>query len=115
MALALAESAAIPNPELCQQFGVRPHTVFVERAWLPLRGCAAPGAPIHFPPCRIATIKASAREPPTQLELPFSRISLSELESYLHAQKIAEHISIGKLWRVLKEDAIRPWYHRSHD
>jgi hypothetical protein len=27
--------------------------------------------------------------------------------------KIVEHISIGKLWTILDEAAIRPWYHRS--
>jgi DDE superfamily endonuclease len=28
-------------------------------------------------------------------------------------QEIVEHISIGKLWTILDEDALRPWYHRS--
>ncbi len=28
-------------------------------------------------------------------------------------QQVVEHISIGKLWTILDEDAIRPWYHRS--
>jgi DDE superfamily endonuclease len=26
---------------------------------------------------------------------------------------VVEHISLGKLWTLLDEDAIRPWYHRS--
>jgi len=58
-------------------------------------------------------IKAIACELPAKLKLPFSRVSLSELQTYLHAQEIVEHISIGKLWNLLDEDAIRPWYHRT--
>jgi transposase len=45
--------------------------------------------------------------------LPFSRLSLSELQTYLIQEEVIEHISIGKLWTVLDEDAIRPWFHRS--
>lgn len=66
-----------------------------------------------FPPSQIAEIKAVACELPCQLELPFSRLSLSELQTYLIKQEVVEHISIGKLWTLLDEDAIRPWYHRS--
>lgn len=50
---------------------------------------------------------------PYKLKLPFSRLSLSELQDYLIKQEVVEHISIGKLWTILDEDAIRPWYHRS--
>jgi hypothetical protein len=73
----------------------------------------ARGARPLFPPGQIATIKAIACELPAKLELPFSRVSLSELQTYVHEQGIVEHISIGKLWSVLDADAIRPWYHRS--
>lgn len=72
-----------------------------------------PGGRRFFPPTQIAAIKAVACELPAKLDLPFSRLSLSELQDYLLKQEVVEHISIGKLWTVLDEDAIRPWYHRS--
>lgn len=70
-------------------------------------------ARLFFSPCQIATIKAIACELPAKRNLPFSRLSLSELQTYLHEQKVVEHISIGKLWSLLDQDAIRPWYYRS--
>jgi transposase len=66
-----------------------------------------------FPPKQIAAIKAVACELPYKLDLPFSRLSLAELQDYVVKQQVVEHISIGKLWTILDEDAIRPWYHRS--
>ncbi len=72
-----------------------------------------PGVHRFFPPTQIAAIKAIACELPAKLDLPFSRLSLGELQDYLIKQEVVEHISIGKLWTVLDEDAIRPWYHRS--
>ncbi len=66
-----------------------------------------------FPPTPIAAIQALACELPAKRDLPFSRLSLGELQDYLVQQEVVAHISIGKLWTVLDEDAIRPWYHRS--
>ena len=62
---------------------------------------------------QIAEIKAVACELPSQLQLPFSRLSLAELQVYLIQEEVVEHISLGKLWSLLTKDAIRPWYHRS--
>ncbi len=50
-----------------------------------------------FPPTQIAAIKAIACELPAKLDLPFSRLSLSELQAYLIQQEVIEHISIGRL------------------
>ncbi len=86
---------------------IGPCTVFI---WTITR---APGDHRFFPPTQIAAVKAVACELPYKLDLPFSRLSLSELQDYLIKQEVVEHISIGKLWSVLDEDAIRPWYHRS--
>lgn len=66
-----------------------------------------------FPPLQLAQIKALACELPCQRGLPFSRLSLGELQRYVIEQQIVEHISIGSLWNLLHQDAIRPWYHRS--
>jgi hypothetical protein len=73
----------------------------------------APGDRLLFPPLQLAQIKAVACEVPFRLNLPFSRLSLSELQGYVKEQQIVEHISIGALWNLLNQDAIRPWYHRS--
>ena len=73
----------------------------------------AADARLLFPPLQIAQIKAVACELPFHLDLPFSRLSLTELQRYVIEQQIVAHISIGSLWNLLNEDAIRPWYHRS--
>ncbi len=66
-----------------------------------------------FPPLQLAQIKAVACELPFRLNLPFSRLSLNEVQRYVKEQQIVEHVSIGSLWHLLNQDAIRPWYHRS--
>ena len=71
------------------------------------------GRPPEFTPTQIAEIKAVACELPCTLDLPFSRLSLSDLQRYVIKQEIVPTISIGKLWSLLDKDAIRPWYHHS--
>lgn len=69
-------------------------------------------APGLFPPELVVQIKALACELPSTLELPFSRLSTSDIA--LHAQRsgLVATISGSTVWRWLNEDAIRPWQHR---
>ena len=73
------------------------------------------------PPERVAEIKAiaclpSRRRQACQLsaerEFPLSRFSLSELLQEIRSET-GLSISKSTLWRLLKRDAIRPWFHRS--
>ena len=102
MTLALAENPKLSNPELGRQVGTHANTVFKWRKEWTVHGFHVEdqprsGRPPIFSPTQIAEIKAVACELPGELNLPFSRLSLAELQSYLVEQEAVEHISIGKL------------------
>jgi len=58
-------------------------------------------------------VKAIACELPAKLGLPVSRFSRAELRRHVLAAGIVAEISGVTIWRWLREDAIRPWTHRS--
>lgn len=58
-------------------------------------------------------MKAIACELPAKLGLPLSRFSRAELRRHVLAAGIVAEISGVTIWRWLREDAIRPWTHRS--
>ena len=58
-------------------------------------------------------IKALACEIPCKLGLPFSRFSVAEVARQAVLRGIVIAISVATVWRYLREDAIRPWMHRS--
>jgi hypothetical protein len=63
-----------------------------------------------FPPVDRALIIAMACEAVAETELPISRQSLADLTS--RAQKaLGKRISRSTVWRILHEDAIKPWQH----
>jgi hypothetical protein len=87
-------------------------SVFSKSDWLDWKTNLVPVAPGLFPPGLIVQIKALACELPSTLELPFSRLSTSDIA--LHAQRsgLVATISGSTIWRWLNKDAIRPWQHR---
>ena len=48
-----------------------------------------------------------------RLQLPLSRLSLSEIRREVITQGLVAEISGATLWRWLSADALRPWRHRS--
>lgn len=58
-------------------------------------------------------MKALACELPATLGLPLSRFSRTELRRHVLAAGLVAEISGMTIWRWLREDAIRPWAHRS--
>lgn len=58
-------------------------------------------------------MKAIACELPAKFGLPLSRFSRAELRRHILATGIVAAISGVTIWRWLREDAIRPWSHRS--
>lgn len=58
-------------------------------------------------------MKAIACELPAKLGLPLSRFSRAELRRHVLAAGIVAEISGMTIWRWLRDDAIRPWSHRS--
>lgn len=66
-----------------------------------------------FPPKEVTCVKAIACELPSKRKVPLSRFSLGELKEELEKTSLICSISISTIWRILNEDAIRPWYHQS--
>ena len=60
-----------------------------------------------------AEIKALACELPATTGVPLSRWSCSELAQELILRGVVAFISAATIWRTLRSDAIRPWFHRS--
>lgn len=71
------------------------------------------GRPPKLTPVQTAQIKAVACEQPAKLELPLSRFSLSEIVLWIKQAEIVPAISASTIWRLLHQDAIRPWHYRS--
>src|SRR6516165_11929689 len=71
------------------------------------------GDPPTFPPSVVVQVKALACELPHRLQLPLSRLSLSEIRREVITQGLVAEISGATLWRWLSADALRPWRHRS--
>src|SRR5437762_13371612 len=85
----------------------------------PSRDCLAwshnlwAGVPPAFPSSVVVQVKALACELPHRLQLPLSRLSLSEIRREVITQGLVAEISGATLWRWLSADALRPWRHRS--
>jgi transposase len=71
------------------------------------------GRPSKFTPLESTQIKAVACEQPAKLELPLSRFSLTDILDWVLQAQIVPQISVSTLWRLLHQDAIRPWYYRA--
>jgi hypothetical protein len=61
----------------------------------------------------VATVKALACELPAQREQPLSRYSTADLVRYVEAQPAAPALSASTIWRILDQDPLKPWQHRS--
>ena len=68
---------------------------------------------MSFPPGIVVAVKALACELPSELNLPLSRFSMSEIKREVIRRGIVASIGETTIWRWLSEDAIRPWTHRS--
>jgi hypothetical protein len=60
-----------------------------------------------------AEIKALACQLPATTGVPLSRWSCAELARQLMIRGVVAAISAATIWRTLRSDAIRPWFHRS--
>jgi len=68
---------------------------------------------VSFPPAVVVAVKALACELPSELGLPLSRFSMSEIKQEVIRRGLVASIGETTLWRWLSQDAIRPWHHRS--
>jgi transposase len=70
------------------------------------------GRPPQFSPSQVAQIQAVACEKPSELKLPLSRFSLSEIVLWIKQAEVVSAMSVSSVWRLLHRAAIRPWYYR---
>lgn len=71
------------------------------------------GRPPRFSPLVLAQVKATACEPAAGSEVPLGRWSCPELARTTVERGVVESISASTIRRVLAEDPIKPWQHRS--
>ncbi|MEV0113765.1 IS630 family transposase [Streptomyces sp. NPDC050844] len=71
------------------------------------------GRPPTFTALQIAEVKALACQLPTESGTPLSRWSCPELAREAVTRAITETISASTVRRWLKDDALKPWQHRS--
>jgi transposase len=73
------------------------------------------GRPSHIPPRTRALAVALACERPAERAVPLSRYSLTELCREVADRLPAEQVAPSRtsLWRLLAQDALRPWRYRS--
>jgi len=83
------------------------------RDFLALSRDLGAGVPPSFPPSVVVQVKALACELPHRLQLPLSRLSLSEIRREVITQGLVAEFSGATLWRWLSADALGPWRHRS--
>ncbi|MEU1124671.1 IS630 family transposase [Streptomyces sp. NPDC005899] len=72
-----------------------------------------PGRPARFTPVQVAEAKALACQLPAETGVPLSRWSCPELAAELTARGITDSVSASTVRRWLREDALKPWQHRS--
>lgn len=66
-----------------------------------------------FPPEQVALVKTVACELPAKRGLPLSRFSLSEIVRAVLDEDSIKSIGRTTVWRILHEDGLRPWYHKT--
>jgi transposase len=71
------------------------------------------GRPRTFTPVQIAEVKALACQLPAETGTALSRWSRSELAAEVTGRGIAETMSASTVGRILAQDPIKPWQHRS--
>lgn len=66
-----------------------------------------------FPPQQITQIKALACELPAKHGQPLSRLFIPDIRHLTIDEKIVSSISCATIWRILDNDALKPWRKRS--
>ena len=117
--IVLAAADGEENASIAGRLGVALNTVitwrkrFFEEGMGGLGERKRSGRPRTFPPLVVAEIKELACELPATSGVPLSRWSSAELARELVTRRVVAAISAATVWRVLRHDAIRPWFHRS--
>jgi transposase len=117
--IVLAAADGVQNVVIADRLDVTVNTVskwrkrFFEERLAGLAERKRSGRPRSFPPQAIAEVKQLACELPATSGVPLSRWSCAELAYELVTRGALAGISASTVWRILHDDAIRPWFHRS--
>jgi transposase len=107
------------NARITRQTGLHLDTVrkwrsrFAENGIPGLADRRRPGRPPSFTALQAAQVKALACQLPAETGTPLSRWSCPELAREAMARGIALFVSASTVRRWLKDDALKPWQHRS--
>ncbi|MBP2373226.1 IS630 family transposase [Paeniglutamicibacter psychrophenolicus] len=115
----LAAARGEPLARIATALGIHVDTVrkwckrFAAEGMRGLKDRHRSGRPRVFTPVQVAGIKALACTPPTEKDLPLSRMTTGEIRDLAVAEHLVDGISLTTIWRWLDQDAIKPWQHRS--
>jgi len=118
--LILSSAAGLGSRALAQQEGMSRTTVRRRRARFLVKRCAGlhdrprSGRPPVITPTTRALVVALACELPAERGVPLSRYSLSELGVEVANRLGADDVALSRssVWRMLINDALRPWRYR---
>ena len=117
--IVLAAAQGHSNAAIAAELGMHIDTVrrwrrrFTQHGVDGLADRARSGRPPEFTPVQVAEVKALACTLPAETGVPLSRWSSTELAAEAIRRGVAETISASTVRRWLKQDAIKPWQHRS--
>ncbi|WP_432035555.1 IS630 family transposase [Streptomyces cucumeris] len=107
------------NARIARETGLHVDTVRTWRGRFAHGGLSAladrkrSGRPARFTPVQVAEAKALACQLPAETGVPLARWSCPELAAELTARGITDSISASTVRRWLRQDALKPWQHRS--
>jgi transposase len=118
--LILGSATGLGSRALAQQERLSRTTVrrwlsrFVAKRCDGLHDCPRSGRPTTITPAKRALVVALACELPAERNVPLSRYSLSELSVEVADRLGADNVALSRssIWRVLINDALRPWRYR---
>lgn len=117
--IVLLAAADTPNAGIATGLGIAEDTArkwrrrFCDKRLEGLRDLPRSGRPRQFRATDVASVKALACELPAESDTPLSRWSCPELAREAVARGIVCSVSPTTVRRWLREDAIKPWQHRT--
>ncbi len=117
--IVLLAAADTPNAHIATELGIDEDTArqwrrrFCDKRLKGLRDLRRSGRPRHFSATQVASVKALACELPTESEVPLAKWSCPELAREAIGRGIVCSVSPTTVRRWLRQDAIKPWQHRT--
>ncbi len=99
-----------PSAAMSSASGASASSVNAWPVWTSAPTRVVPGL---FPPEVVVQVKALACELPATLGVPLSRSSTADIIREVQRHGIVATVSNKTVWRWLRDDAIRPWQHRT--